>query len=190
MDRKHFLDSQLWLLRLSKEALDELQTDFKFHSLLTNAYCCFQIDKRIVYLSTGTIVVWHTDLRLLQGCDLFFFSPRSIIIPRLNAIATWSANSRRQRSGKKRHCTSYVSTRVVLYIRWRILYCQSHSYLQYKCSSNLNEWGGATLCLSRWLHETLSSKLYGLQGNLRTWFPFPSYIIFLLFLFGPHVTFW
>lgn len=73
MDRKHFLDSQLWLLRLSKEALDELQTDFKFHSLLINAYCCFQIDKRIVYLSTGTIIVWHTDLRLLQSCDLFFF---------------------------------------------------------------------------------------------------------------------
>jgi hypothetical protein len=57
MDRKHFLDSQLWLLRLSKEAVEELQTDFKFHSLLTNAYCCFQIDKKIVYLSTGTIVV-------------------------------------------------------------------------------------------------------------------------------------
>lgn len=71
MDRKHFLDSQLWLLRLSKEAVEELQTDFKFHSLLTNAYCCFQIDKKIVYLSTGTIVVWHTDLSFLWKCNLF-----------------------------------------------------------------------------------------------------------------------
>lgn len=53
MDKTAFLDSQLWLLRMSTEAMEKLQTDFKFFTLLTNANCCFHVDKAPVLLTKG-----------------------------------------------------------------------------------------------------------------------------------------
>lgn len=54
MDKIAFLDSQLWLLRMSTEAMEKLQVDFKFYTLLTNAYCCFHVDKAPVVLTKGS----------------------------------------------------------------------------------------------------------------------------------------
>ena len=168
MDRKHFLDSQLWLLRLSKEALDELQTDFKFHSLLTNAYCCFQIDKRIVHLSTGTVVVWHTDLRLLQSCDLFFFllgassyhDSTQLLLEVLIAV-----DKDLERSAIARH----TSAPGLYFILDGVYYIVNHTHICNisvpQISTNGEEPPSAFLGN---VHETLSSRLYGLNGNLRT----------------------
>lgn len=52
MDKDTFFDSQLWLFRLSDEEMEGLQKDFKFFTLLPDAYCCFQVDERLVFFTT------------------------------------------------------------------------------------------------------------------------------------------
>lgn len=61
MDKIAFLDSQLWLLRMSTEAMEKLQVDFKFYTLLTNANCCFHVDKAPVVLTKGG----HNDISVI-----------------------------------------------------------------------------------------------------------------------------
>jgi hypothetical protein len=51
MDKNTFLDSQLWLFRLSDEEMEGLQKDFKFFTLLADAYCCFQVDERLMFFT-------------------------------------------------------------------------------------------------------------------------------------------
>jgi hypothetical protein len=51
MDKNIFLDSQLWLFRLSDEEMKGLQKDFKFFTLLADAFCCFQVDERIMFFT-------------------------------------------------------------------------------------------------------------------------------------------
>lgn len=48
MDRRIFFDSQIWLLEVPKESMEELQLRFRFYNLLSDAYCCFQINKKVI----------------------------------------------------------------------------------------------------------------------------------------------
>ena len=54
MDRKHFLDSQLWLRHLPVTAMDKLRANFTFYAILTDAICCFQVEKSLVFFASGS----------------------------------------------------------------------------------------------------------------------------------------
>ena len=73
MDKIAFLDSQLWLLRMSTEAMEKLQVEFKFYTLLTNANCCFHVDKAPVVLMKGCykhVSVIDRDMSSLENSIL------------------------------------------------------------------------------------------------------------------------
>ena len=49
MDREHFLESQLWLHHVSNVTMEKLRSDLNFYTVLPDAYCCFQVDKSLVF---------------------------------------------------------------------------------------------------------------------------------------------
>lgn len=76
MDKDTFFDSQLWLLRLSDEEMEGLQKDFKFFTLLADAYCCFQVDERLMFFTMDQHEGFTPNPNKNAATSLPFASPK------------------------------------------------------------------------------------------------------------------
>ena len=66
MDIDTFLETQTWLLLLPCHAMETLQQQFRFCSLLDDAFCCFEYENRMVVFNTENSTTAAADATMLQ----------------------------------------------------------------------------------------------------------------------------